>query len=1005
MSQSVSPFLGNPGVQISSASSQTNNPIYSDWVLIERGFDPNQLHARETVFTIGNGYLGTRGSFEEGYPRSMPVTLIHGVYDAVPVMYTELVNCPDWLPLTITLNGEPASRRVEQFRLDRGEILSYERRLDLRYGLLRRSIRWRSPSGKTLDIQFERFASLADPHILAVRCLITPIDWEGAIAVHASINGYPENQGFNHWELLAQEQTETASPDDSAAEPAIWLSARTRQSQIELGMAASLLLPGTEASIEFESAPGYPTLTASYQAGRGQTVLVEKIVTVYTSREVENPQSAARSKLTTLPSYPACWEQHKQAWEAAWHRSDVIIEGDTQAQLAVRYSVFQLLIAAPWWDRRVSIPAKTLSGFGYRGHIFWDTEIFMLPLFIFTQPELARHLLSYRYHTLEGARRKARSYGYKGAMFAWESADTGDEVTPRWALPSDPYASDIRIWCRDREIHISADIAYGICQYWQATNDDSWIRDYGAEIILDTAVFWMSRVEWNSHFERYELREVIGADEYHEHVSNNAFTNRMAQWHLEKAIAIHKWLQQNFPEQAAALEKKLELTPERLQRWQDIAAHLWIPYRSDTGFIEQYEGFCNLENINLQDYEPRTQSMQTILGIDGANKRQVLKQPDVLMLLYLMRQLQEFPYNLENLRTNWDYYAPRTDITYGSSLGPAIHAILAAELGDSKTAYRHFLQAALVDLENTRRNAAEGIHGACAGGVWQAVVFGFAGIQIQDNQPVATPHLPPHWTRLAFKLHWRGTWYPFEFTAAPTAAKVQKPEPSSPATAMLKLRGAIFDLDGVLTDTAEYHYRGWQRLADEEGIPFDRQANEALRGISRRESLLKIIGDRSYTEAQLQEMMERKNGYYQEFIESMTPDDLLPGALSLLKELRQQGVKVAIASASKNARTVLEKLGIGEWIDAIADGYSVERPKPAPDLFLFAANQLRLPPAECVVFEDATAGIEAGLAAGMWTVGLGPVERVGNAHVVLPGFAGVSWADIVSKLNQCSGAG
>ncbi|OWY64025.1 beta-phosphoglucomutase [cyanobacterium TDX16] len=1008
MSQSVSHVLGNPQVPTSTALPQTNNLIYTDWVAIQRGFDPNQLHARETVFTIGNGYLGTRGSFEEGYPHSMPATLIHGVYDAVPVMYTELVNCPDWLPLTITLNGEPTSRQVEQFRLNRGEVLSYERRLDLRSGLLRRSVRWRSPSGKTLDLQFERFASLADPHILAVRCLITPINWDGEIAVHASINGYAENQGFNHWELLAQEQTPDDSSEDFQLQPAIWLSARTRQSQIELGMAATLTLQGTEATFQLESAPGYPTLAASYQAAMGQTVLVEKMVTVYTSREVERPLEAARSKLATMPTYPACWQQHKQAWSAAWQTSDVIIEGDTQAQFAARYSVFQLLIGAPRQDRRVSIPAKTLSGFAYRGHIFWDTEIFMLPLFIFTQPELARHLLSYRYHTLEGARRKARSYGYKGAMFAWESADTGDEVTPRWALPSDPYASDIRIWCRDREIHISADIAYAIWQYWQATGDDDWMRDYGAEIVLDTAVFWMSRVEWNHQFERYELREVIGADEYHEHVNNNAFTNRMAQWHLEKAIAVYAWLQNTFPDRATALAQKLELTPERRQRWQDIAAHLWIPYRSDTGFIEQFEGFCNLEEIDLQAYEPRTQSMQTILGIDGANKRQVLKQPDVLMLLYLMRQLQEFPYSPDRLKTNWDYYAPRTDITYGSSLGPAIHAILAADLGDTQTAYQHFMQAALVDLENRRGNAAEGIHGACAGGAWQAIVFGFAGIRFQDRQPVATPHLPPHWTRLAFKLHWRGMWHPFDFTSGLIEANSAKPASQSPQMyettslpSKLTLRGAIFDLDGVLTDTAEYHYRAWQRLADEEGLAFDRVANEALRGISRRESLLKIVGIRPYTEAQLQEMMERKNRYYQEFIESITPADLLPGALSLLGELRQLGVKVAIASASKNARTVIEKLGIAAWIDAIADGYSVERPKPAPDLFLYAANQLRLPPSECVVLEDATAGIEAALAAGMWTVGNGPVERVGNAHVVLSSLASVSWADVVLKLNQC----
>ena len=207
----------------------------------------------------------------------------------------------------------------------------------------------------------------------------------------------------------------------------------------------------------------------------------------------------------------------------------------------------------------------------------------------------------------------------------------------------------------------------------------------------------------------------------------------------------------------------------------------------------------------------------------------------------------------------------------------------------------------------------------------------------------------------------------------------------------------------MLTDTSEFHYLGWKRLADEEGIPFDREANEALRGLSRRDSLLRLLGDRPATEAQIQEMMARKNRYYQELIENVTPANLLPGALALLDELRAAGVKVAIGSASKNARTVVQRLGIADRVDAIADGYSVERHKPAPDLFLHAAAQLGLSPTECVVIEDAASGVEAALAAGMWAVGLGPVERVGAAHVVLPSLEGVHWADLLARLAQVAG--
>jgi len=934
---------------------------YSDWTVYETQFEPDKLQARETVFTVGNGYLGTRGSFEEGHPGAVPGTFICGVYDDVPVFYTELVNCPDWLPLVLIVDGD-------RFQLDQGEVLAYKRQMDLRYGILSREVQWRSPGGKTINLTFERFASLADEHVLGLRVQITSVDCDSVIEIQSSLNGYPENQGFSHWERIDQGKTESG----------IWLHLRTRSSRIELGMATSMTLTGVDSSLQVSNPPGYPTLSTTVLAPAGQTITVEKQVTVFTSREVEKPVQAAQEKLMTLPHYSTLRQAHQQAWAEVWQKSDVMIEGDRSAQAGVRYNLFQLLISAPRHTDRFSIPAKMLSGFGYRGHVFWDTEIFILPFFTFTQPALARNLLTYRYHTLNGARRKAKHYGYKGAMFAWESAETGDEVTPRWLPPqNDLYGEDVRIWCRDREIHISADIAYGVWYYWQATEDDEWMRDYGAEIILDTAVFWMSRVEWNTKEERYEIREVIGADEYHEYVSNNAFTNRMVQWHLQKALFVYDWLLQKFPSQATALEQKLQLTSEQRTRWQDLITRIWIPTDSATGLVEQFEGFFKLKDIQLKDYEPRHQSMQTILGLAEINQWQVLKQPDVLMLFYLMRFSQEFPYSKIALQKNWNYYAPRTDITYGSSLGPAIHAILASDVGED--AYPQFMQAAMVDLEDTRHNAADGIHGASAGGVWQAVVFGFGGVQWVENQLVAQAHLPAHWTRLKFQLHWRNQWH--EFDLRPTTPLIQ---------------GVIFDLDGVLTDTAEYHYQSWQRLADEVGLPFSRQANEALRGVPRRESLLAIIGDRVFSEDQIQEMMARKNRFYEEFVQKITPQDLLPGALELLKELRQAGIKIAIGSASKNARTVVERLGIADRVDAIADGYSVERSKPAPDLFLYAAQQLGLSPAACLVVEDAASGIEAALAAGMATVGLGPHERVGAAAVVLPNLIGVHFADLLT---------
>ncbi|MBW4646872.1 MAG: beta-phosphoglucomutase [Goleter apudmare HA4340-LM2] len=947
--------------------SQDNQQLIeaTDWNVIETKFDPAQLHHKETVFTLSNGYLGTRGTFEEGYPHDSPATLIHGVYDDVAITHTELVNCPDWLPLMVTVAGE-------RFSMDSGEILNYERRLDLRLGLVSRDVRWRSPKGQTLDFHFERFASLADQHVLAIRCQITSLDFEGEISVEIGFDTEVDNQGVKHWKSLNQ----------GGIEQIIWLYRQTRHSEIKLGMAAKLVVEGDDAAIvSLANADIAPTLTTTFHSVPSKTVTVEKIVTVFTSREREIPIAAALERLADEPSYATLLAAHIVAWEQVWQDSDIIIEGDRQAQLSVRYNLFQLLSVAPRHDDRVSIPPKTLSGFPYSGHIFWDTEIFILPFLTLTQPALARNLLTYRYHTLPGARRKAQEAGYQGAMFAWESAKTGDEVTPRWVPDAKKEGELIRIWCGDLEVHITADVAYAVWHYWQHTDDDEWMRNYGAEIILDTAVFWQSRVQWHPERQCYEILDVIGPDENHERVDNNAFTNVMVQWHLQSALALWDWLKQAYPETAAQLVQKLNLTTESLHLWAEIQERLVVNEDATTGLIEQFDGFFGLEDINFADYEPRTKSLQGLLGVEATNQRQILKQPDVLMLLYLLRER----YDHNTLVSNWEYYNPRTDHTYGSSLGPAIHAILACDLNQPEDAYTHFLRSALVDLEDVRLNASEGIHGASAGGVWQAVVFGFGGIRMTQFGPVACPNFPPNWTRLKFRLKWRNESYDFDL------------RPETPVSRP-KITGVIFDLDGVLADTSELHYLAWQRVANEAGIPFNREANDRIRGLPRRETLLQILGEYPATEAQIQQMMERKNQYFVELIQNITTANLLPGVANLLQELQASGIKVALGSSSKNAQTLIQRLGIADKLDVVTDGHSVSQAKPAPDLFLYAAEQLGLSPSQCVVIEDATAGVEAAISAGMLAIGLGPVERVGKANLVLPSLEGLCWQDLQEKI-------
>ncbi len=714
-----------------------------NWHIIETTFDPQALQHKETVFTIGNGYLGTRGAFEEGNPGEQAITLVHGLFDDVPLVHTELVNAPNWLDFTVFIAGE-------RFRMDLGTVLDYRRDLDLRTGVLTRTVRWQSPAGHTLDLAFERFTSLADEHVLGIRCRVTSVDFNGAVEFRAGVSGHVDNDGLRHWEWLNQ----------GVIDGRAYLETRTRATHLDLCEACHLTLSGgAETSHTFQDCPWSPTLIARATLHPGETVIADKLVTIFSARDTAEPRAAALRSLAdaTAQGYDALRVANDVAWAVEWEASNITIEGDDEADLALRYSLFQLLIAAPRHDDRVSIAAKSLSGLGYRGHVFWDTETFVLPFFVYTRPEIARNMLLYRYHTLAGARRKAQKHGCEGAMYAWESAATGDETTPRWGIAAD--GELVRIWCGEIELHITADVAYAAHQYWRVTGDDAFMRDYGAEIILDTARFWASRAEWHGERDRYEINDVIGPDEYHDHVNNNAYTNRMACWNLETALELLVWLRQESAEQAGDLEQQLDLTDARLAHWRDVIARLYIPHAPEGGLLlEQFEGFFALKDISLADYEPRDRSMYDILGIEGVQEYQVLKQPDVLMLLYLLGDL----YDQETVQVNWDYYTPRTDLTYGSSLGPAVQAALAAQRGNVADAYQHFMHAGRTDLQDARGNTWAGIHAATLGGLWQAAVFGFGGIRLTDEGPVANPRLPAGWKRLKFRLQYRGRWYDFD---------------------------------------------------------------------------------------------------------------------------------------------------------------------------------------------------------------------------------------------------
>jgi kojibiose phosphorylase len=736
------------------------------WSVSQASFETAALHHHETIFTIGNGYLATRGAFEEGYPGDRRATFVHGVFDAAPTVVTELVNVPDWLPLDVFLNGE-------HFALGRGTLEEFGQALDLRTGVLTRRVRWRSPAGDVATLVFQRFASLADPHRLWQRVSITP-EFDGELELRASLDG----STANHHD--GQRVAHLDWAEQGTCKGVAWLVSRTHTSQISIAAALRLeLTRGTRLGETAWNAINRPTKVLRVQSARGVEVVAEKSVTLLTTRDVllEALVQAARSEVERTGGWESAFEANAAAWKVEWDRTDVIIEGDPAAQLAVRFNLFQLLIAAPRSDDRVNLGAKTLSGFGYRGHSFWDTETFMLPLFTFTAPDIARNLLTARWRELPGARRRALADGFEGARLPWESAGTGEEVTPAWVPDPADQARVIRIWAGDLELHISADVAYAVHQYWQASGDDAWFIDKGAELVLDTARFWASRAEWmpDRNGGAFGYRDVVGPDEYHEHVDNNHYTNRMARWNLRAALDTHAWLLRHAPDRAAELAAQLDLSEVRLSRWREVAERMHLPVAPD-GLIEQFDGYFGLRDVDLADLEPRSRSIQDVFGIEGANFVQPIKQPDVLMALYLLRSEA----GAEELRANYEYYAPRTDVTFGSSLGPSIMAVTASLVGRPDEAYGHFMRSALIDLVDGRGNADDGIHGASAGGTWQAVVFGFGGLRVTADSWEARPRLPAHWSRLAFRFFHRGQLHTVDYRATPADADLGHAEAGLP---------------------------------------------------------------------------------------------------------------------------------------------------------------------------------------------------------------------------------
>jgi len=706
------------------------------WVLSHGGYNILTETALESRFAFSNGFMGMRAARSIsrgptwvswlGFSRwaSWPRCYVAGLFD-VPNMeppVPALVPVADWSRVHIQLDGVALLARD-------GETTFGARQLDMRSGVLLSSWTHRTPAGVTFEVRELRLLSLADR------------------AVGLQLIRFSLDRGGVEVKLEASFSMAGLGMEPMRLEPSLgaWRLVATGKSVAMTGD-ATLRLDGNI----LEPARPFPLRWAwNWRSVAGQVGEFHRLVGVARGdgKKDDDPVAPASAALERSRSqgWRAVLDAHKAAWKARWTASEIRIGGDQDAEQALRFALYHLTSAANPEDERVSIGARALTGDAYLGHVFWDTEIYLLPFYTAVWPEAARALLMYRFHTLPGARANATRFGFKGALYAWESADTGLETTPDCVLG--PRGEQVDILCGKMEHHISADVAYAVWQYWRFTGDDDFFLRAGAEILLETARFWASRAVPEADGKRH-IRHVIGPDEYHEDVDDSAFTNMMARWNIARALEALDLLQARWPERAAALRQKLALGDEELADWRDAATKIVTSLDPATGLFEEFSGFHALEPIDLSQYADRTEPIDVVIGRERTQRSQVVKQADVVALIALLPE--EFPGAMAE--TNFRHYEPRC--AHGSSLSAGMHALVAARLGDAAMALRYLSETAATDLDFDP-NTAGGVRIAGLGAMWQAVVLGFAGLDMMGATLGIDPKLPSQWRELSFRVFWR----------------------------------------------------------------------------------------------------------------------------------------------------------------------------------------------------------------------------------------------------------
>ena len=759
----------------------------NEWLWSYEGYDPADAGQREALCTLGNGYVATRGALAESSADDVnsPGTYLAGVFNRLTtevagrdVVNESIVNAPNWLVLRARIDGGP------WLTADNAEVLDHHLETDLRRATLTRRTRLRDGEGRTLSITERRFVSLADAHILALETTYVAEDFSARIEILSAIDGTVENRNVARYNSLDTDHLDHVR-SEAVGDDALLLEVRTNDSDVSIAEAARTRLWRNDEPITpnriTETEHRWAAQTISLDVAAGEQIRVEKIVTIYTSRDngIYSAREAAARRVVSAQGFDDLLAPHVTAWKHSWNRSRITLTGDLgHTARILNLHIFHLLatVSKNTADLDVGVPARGLHGEAYRGHIFWD-ELYIFPFLTLRVPELTRSLLRYRARRLGLARQAAREEGYQGAMYPWQSGSDGSEETQvvhlnpesgRWL----PDASRL-------QRHVNAAIVFNIWQYWQATSDREFMRFWGAEMLLEIARFWASATSYNHALDRYEIKGVMGPDEFHEGypdrdvpgLDNNAYTNVMAVWCLCRALDVLDKLPANRRDE---LVEKLDITNDEVDLWGQISRKMRLVFHAD-GVLSQFEGYEDLEELDWDAYREKYGNIGRLDRIleaegDSPNRYKLAKQADTVMLLQMLSvdELEElwdrlgYDFDPEMIPKTVDYYEQRT--SHGSTLSTMVHAWLHSKINRPKSwaMFRAALESDINDVQGGTTR--EGVHLGAMAGTVDLIQRCYGGIETRNDVLYVNPCLPDEVETMSFSLNYRRQYITLEIS-------------------------------------------------------------------------------------------------------------------------------------------------------------------------------------------------------------------------------------------------